>query len=70
MCNCMRRGVEQSRYRGHDVTINDVESNGKHLYAVRVNRFKSKKKADIIGKDIKSKIGVEYRVLYRPISKN
>ena len=54
---------------GHDVSINDVDSNGKRLFAVRVNRFKSKKRADNVGQDIKSKIGVDYRVLYRPISK-
>ena len=53
---------------GHDVSINDVDSNGKRFYAVRINRFKSKKKAENIGRDIKSKIGVDYRVLYRPIS--
>ena len=53
---------------GHDVSINDVESNGKTLYAVRVNRFKTKNRAEKIGKDIKSKIGVDYRVLYRPKS--
>ena len=52
---------------GHDVSINDVDSNGNRLYAVRVNRFKSKKRAENVGKDIKSKIGVDYRVLYRPI---
>ena len=51
---------------GHDVTINNVDSNGKILYAVRVNRFKTKNRAEKIGKDIKSKIGVDYRVLYRP----
>tara|TARA_B100000287_G_scaffold227295_1_gene214382 strand:- start:117 stop:908 length:792 start_codon:yes stop_codon:yes gene_type:complete len=54
---------------GHDVSINDVESNGKRLYAVRVNRFKTKNRAEKIGKDIKSKIGVDYRVLYRPQGK-
>ena len=54
---------------GHDVSINNVESNGKTLYAVRVNRFKAKNRAEKIGKDIKSKIGVDYRVLYRPINK-
>ena len=53
---------------GHDVSINNVESNGKTLYAVRVNRFKTKNRAEKIGKDIKSKIGVDYRVLYRPKS--
>ena len=41
---------------GHDVSISNVESNGRILYAVRVNRFKTKNMADNIGKDIKSKI--------------
>tara|TARA_Y100001970_G_scaffold179863_1_gene218989 strand:+ start:1513 stop:2301 length:789 start_codon:yes stop_codon:yes gene_type:complete len=51
---------------GYKVSINNVESNGKVLYAVRVNRFKTKNRAEKIGKDIKSKIGVNFRVLYRP----
>jgi len=51
---------------GHDVSINKVDSNGKILFAVRVNSFNSKRKAEQIGKDIKSKLGVNYRVLYRP----
>ena len=51
---------------GHDVSINKVDSNGKTFFAVRVNRYKSKNKAEQIGKDIKSKLGVNYRVLYRP----
>lgn len=51
---------------GHDVSINNVESNGKTFYAVRINRFKSKSKAEQIGKGVKSKLGVNYRVLYRP----
>ncbi|MBL52191.1 MAG: hypothetical protein CMG57_09570 [Candidatus Marinimicrobia bacterium] len=54
---------------GYDVSINDIESNGKILYAVRINRYKSKKQAELVGKDIKSKIGINYRVLYRPIGK-
>ena len=62
-----RRLKLQVSQLGHDVSINNVESNGKILYAVRVNRFKSKKQAENIGRDIKSKIGVEYRILYRPI---
>ena len=52
---------------GHKVSINEVQSRGKTLYAVRVGRFKSKNKADKIGIDIKRKIGVPYKVLYRPI---
>ena len=54
---------------GYDVYINNVESKGKTLYAVRVNRYKTKNRAEKIGKDIKTKIGVDYRVLYRPIIK-
>ncbi len=56
----------QVRQLGHDVSINKVDSNGKTFYAVRINRYKSKRKAEEIGKNIKSKLGVNYRVLYRP----
>ncbi len=51
---------------GHNVSINKVDSNGKTFYAVRINRYNSKLKAEKIGKDIKTKLGVSYRVLYRP----
>ena len=51
---------------GHDVSINNVDSNGKRFFAVRINRYKTKSKAEEVGKDIKSKLGVNYRVLYRP----
>ena len=51
---------------GHDVSVNKIDSNGKTFFAVRINRYNSKKKAEEIGKDIKSKLGVSYRVLYRP----
>ena len=43
-----------------------VDSNNKTFFAVRINSYKSKKKAEDIGKDVKSKLGVNYRVLYRP----
>ena len=51
---------------GHDVSINKIDSNGKTFYAVRVVRYSTKNKAEKVGKDIKSKLGVSYRVLYRP----
>jgi hypothetical protein len=60
----------QASQLGHDVSINKVDSNGKRLYAVRVNRYKSKKQAEKAGRDIKTKLGLEYRVLYRPINNN
>ena len=53
---------------GYKVSINEVKSRGKVLFAVRVGRFKSKNKADEIGNNIKRKIGVSYKVLYRPIN--
>ena len=56
----------QVRQLGHDVSINKVDSNGKTFYAVRINRYSSKIKAEQIGKNIKSKLGVNYKVLYRP----
>ena len=61
-----RRLKLQVSQLGHDVSINNVESNGKTFFAVRVNRYKTKRKAEEIGKSIKSKLGVSYRVLYRP----
>ena len=61
-----RRLKLQISQLGHDVSINKVHSNGKTFYAVRINRYKSKRKAEEIGKDIRSKLGVTYRVLYRP----
>ncbi len=60
----------QASQLGHDVSINKVDSNGKRLYAVRVNRYKSKKQAEKAGRDIKTKLGLEFRVLYRPINNN
>jgi hypothetical protein len=51
---------------GHDVSINRVDSNGKIFFAVRVNSYYSKRKAEEIGRGIKSKLGVSFRVLYRP----
>ena len=49
-------------------TREHIKTNGRKFYAVRVNRFKTKNRAENIGKDIRSKIGVDYRVLYRPIN--
>ena len=60
----------QTSQLGYDVSINKVDSNGKRLYAVRVNRYKSKKQAEKAGRDIKTKLGLEFRVLYRPINNN
>ena len=51
---------------GYSVIVALVETNGRKLHAVRVVGYSSKKAADQTGKDIKKKLGIDYRVLYRP----
>tara|TARA_Y100000591_G_scaffold275190_1_gene251763 strand:- start:303 stop:728 length:426 start_codon:yes stop_codon:yes gene_type:complete len=52
---------------GYDVAISKVRTNGKSLNAVRVVRFKSKSSAERVGQTIKKKLGIDFRVLYRPV---
>lgn len=52
---------------GYNVDIVPVQTNGRGLHAVRVVRFRSKSSAERIGSTIKKKLGIDYRVLYRPI---
>ena len=51
---------------GYDVAISKVRTNGKSLNAVRVVRFNSKSSAERVGLTIKKKLGIDYRILYRP----
>ncbi len=51
---------------GYSVIVAPVETNGRKLHAVRVVGYSSKKAADQAGRDIKKKLGIDYRVLYRP----
>ena len=53
---------------GYSVIVVPVETNGRNLHAVRVVGYSSKKAADQAGRDIKKKLGIDYRVLYRPKS--
>ncbi len=52
---------------GHEVQIVQVETKDRTLNAVRVVRYKSKTAAEKVGQNIKRKLGVDFRVLYRPI---
>ena len=52
---------------GYDVEISKVRTNGKSLNAVRVTRFRSKSAAERVGQTIKKKLGIDFRVLYRPV---
>jgi hypothetical protein len=51
---------------GYPIKIVEVMSNGKRLHTVRVIRFSSESEAEKVGKEIKSKYGVNFRVLKRP----
>jgi len=55
---------------GHEVEISPVQTNGKGLHAVRVVRYRSKSSAERVGESIKKKLGIDYRVLYRPVNTN
>ena len=55
---------------GYNVEIVPVQTNGKALQAVRVIRYRSKSSAERIGSTIKKKLGIDYRVLYRPVNHN
>ena len=60
----------QVKQIGYDVDIIPVQTNGRDLHAVRVVRYKSKSSAERIGNEIKKKLGIDYRVLYRPEGKS
>ena len=57
----------QANQIGYEVEIVQVETNEKTLNAVRVVRYNSKTAAEKVGQNIKRKLGVDFRVLYRPI---
>ena len=57
----------QANQIGHEVEIVQVETKDRTLNAVRVVRYNTKTAAEKIGQNIKRKLGVDYRVLYRPI---
>ncbi|MBT3840078.1 MAG: hypothetical protein HOA12_06405 [Candidatus Marinimicrobia bacterium] len=63
--NAKRMKLQVSQI-GYDVDITPVQTNGRELYAVRVVRFKNKSNAERVGNVIKKKLGIDYRVLYRP----
>jgi len=57
----------QANQIGHEVEIVQVETKDRTLNAVRVIRYNTKNAAEKVGQNIKRKLGVDYRVLYRPI---
>ena len=63
--NAKRLKLQASQI-GYKVEIVQVQTNGKGLHAVRIIRYKSKSSAEKVGQVVKRKLGVDYRVLYRP----
>lgn len=60
-----RRVREMLQQGGYTVEINQVVSNGRRLHAVRVGPYRTRGEATRIGKEIRRKFGLEYRVLKR-----
>ena len=58
----------QVKQIGYNVKIMPVKTNGRNYNAVRIFSYKSKSEAEKVGKIIKNKLGVDYRVLYRPLN--
>ena len=58
----------QANQIGYKVEIVQVDTKDRTLNAVRVVRYNSKTTAEKAGQNIKRKLGVDYRVLYRPIN--
>ena len=57
---------KQIQSNGYSAEVHAVNSNGKRLHAVRIVRFISKKDADKIGRGLKKKFGLDFRVLNNP----
>ena len=57
---------KQIQSNGYGAEVHAVNSNGKRLHAVRIVRYASKKDAEKIGKSLKKKFGLDFRVLNNP----
>lgn len=51
---------------GYDVIMDEVNSNGRRLHVVRVARYETREKADAVGRELREKFNLDYRVLKRP----
>lgn len=51
---------------GYPTEVHRINSNGKRLHAVRIVRFQSRNEADKIGRSLKSKFGLDFRIINSP----
>ena len=57
---------KQLQENGYATEVHSVNSNGKRLHAVRIVRFETKISAEKIGRKLKKKFGLDFRVLNNP----
>ncbi len=57
---------KQLQGHGYGTEVHTVNSNGKRLHAVRIVRYETKDEADKIGKKLKKKFGLDFRVINNP----
>ena len=57
---------KQLQGHGYATEVHTLNSNGKRLHAVRIVRFETKEAGDKIGKRLKKKFGLDFRVLNNP----
>ena len=57
---------KQLQNSGYKTEIHKINSNGKRLHAVRIERYQSKTEAEKIGRSLKSKFGLDFRVINSP----
>ncbi len=54
--------------KGYRVAIDEVHSNGRRLHVVRVLRYGSKQEAQEVGKELKARMSLDFRVINKPES--
>jgi len=64
--NNAQRLKKQLQGNGFPTEVHTINSNGKRLHAVRLVRYQEKIDAEKIGKKIKKKYGLDFRVIFNP----
>ena len=64
--NNANRLKKQLQNSGFPTEVHKINSNGKRLHAVRIVRYQSKNEAEKIGRSVKSKFGLDFRVINSP----
>ena len=57
---------KQLQGSGFPTEVHRINSNGTRLHAVRIVRYETKKEADKIGRSLKSKFGLDFRLINSP----